>query len=980
MNFKDTAQKAAFLFLSLVVLLVSSVTGVPTGEVKHTPEKSIKYESVNPNLQTVLQNLSREASENYSSAKSLARKKGLTVEEETVEVIIEPAGGRSENVDVIELKSLGAEVANRSESLIRAKVPMAALNSVSRKVKGVDFIRRPYKPRTLKVDKSEGVDKTGADNYQEAGYTGEGIKVGIIDLGFDHLTEAKESGDLPPESVAFEKDYTGSGKVESFTYHGTDVAEIVHDMAPDAQLYLMRISTSVGLEEAKNDAIAKGVDVINHSVGWYNTAFYDGTGVIADIAGDARDQGILWVNAAGNAAGQHWQGDFTDNDGDRRHEFGNGDECHGLGEIEMGNAISLFLTWDAWPKEPEDYDIYLRNDDGEVIASSDDNQTGDQPPTELLQHYVTTTDNYCFSIYNRSAPDTPSMETFIMMSRGSPSLEYPVTRSSITSPANDEKVITVGAIDESNWANGPAEDFSSRGPTNDSQYSSSRTKPDIMAPDAVSTSGYGSFSGTSAAAPHIAGAAALLLSAEPTRTPSDVQTLLESNAPDMGAPGNDNIYGSGQLKLGNATPPPALVTNFTAGDGEDLKSTLSWTNPADSDLTEVVVRRKTEDYPTNHSEGVAVYEDTSPGVGDSVSYKDEGLTSGTTYYYAVFGKGEAGNWNNTVQAGQNAATARPLMEITLKVESSGWNLVSVPITPQNQDPTELFSDVRSPNEIYHWDQGSNGKAGKFLSPDNGLENITALHGFWLYMEKDEVPKSLEIKGTSKAAREIVLDTAGWHQVGSQVSYHWEDVGVRYGSGGNTKSLAYQMDDSNEQLISRYLFEWDSSDREYVVYDAEKDNKSLEPGEAYWVRSYEDDVRLVIPFNSSSNPAEEESSGTPLAKLDEAEVPIPPAPPLQQIKEEKLPLETYVRPNPASGEKITFGVSGFDVKEVKLISYRPNGEKIYESPYSRGKTITWDLKNEQDNRVPNGIYLYRLKAKIAGNNVKSSAVEKFLFLK
>jgi len=80
MNFKDTAQKAAFLFLSLVVLLVSSVTGVPTGEVKHTPEKSIKYESVNPNLQTVLQNLSREASENYSSAKSLARKKGLAVE------------------------------------------------------------------------------------------------------------------------------------------------------------------------------------------------------------------------------------------------------------------------------------------------------------------------------------------------------------------------------------------------------------------------------------------------------------------------------------------------------------------------------------------------------------------------------------------------------------------------------------------------------------------------------------------------------------------------------------------------------------------------------------------------------------------------------------------------------------------------------------------------------------------------------------
>ena len=196
-----TISPNPIIFILSLVLLASPVTSFADEKFEHTPLKTVKYESTNPNLQTVLQKLYQEASESYSSAMSLARKKGLAVEKESVEVIIEPAGGRSEIVDVIELKSLGAEVANRSESLIRAKVPMAALNSVSRKVKGVDFIRRPYKPRTLKVDKSEGVDKTGADNYQEAGYTGEGIKVGIIDLGFDHLTEAKESGDLPPEPL-----------------------------------------------------------------------------------------------------------------------------------------------------------------------------------------------------------------------------------------------------------------------------------------------------------------------------------------------------------------------------------------------------------------------------------------------------------------------------------------------------------------------------------------------------------------------------------------------------------------------------------------------------------------------------------------------------------------------------------------------------------------------------------------------------------
>lgn len=60
--------------------------------------------------------------------------------------------------------------------------------------------------------------------------------------------------------------------------HGTECAEIVHDMAPEADLLLMKISTSVQLAEAVNDAITYGADMISHSVGWFNTNFYDGTG------------------------------------------------------------------------------------------------------------------------------------------------------------------------------------------------------------------------------------------------------------------------------------------------------------------------------------------------------------------------------------------------------------------------------------------------------------------------------------------------------------------------------------------------------------------------------------------------------------------------------------------------------------------------------------------------------------------------------
>ncbi len=84
--------------------------------------------------------------------------------------------------------------------------------------------------------------------------------------------------------------------------------------------------------------------------------------------------------------------------------------------------------------------------------------------------------------------------------------------------------------------------FSSRGPTDDG-----RIKPDLMAPDGVSTSSYGplAFYGTSAAAPHVAGVAALLLSSDRSLTLDELRLTLESSATDKGAPGKDTIYGMG---------------------------------------------------------------------------------------------------------------------------------------------------------------------------------------------------------------------------------------------------------------------------------------------------------------------------------------------------------------------------------------------------------------------------------------------------
>lgn len=126
--------------------------------------------------------------------------------------------------------------------------------------------------------------------------------------------------------------------------------------------------------------------------------------------------------------------------------------------------------------------------------------------------------------------------------------EGPGTRT-IGSPAAAPDAITVGSMADPGKGGFSLSPFSSRGPTADG-----RIKPDLCAPGeailaarAGTAGGYRRSSGTSMAAPFVAGVAALMLAADPELTPGEVKAILTRTAIDFGPPGDDIDYGAGRI-------------------------------------------------------------------------------------------------------------------------------------------------------------------------------------------------------------------------------------------------------------------------------------------------------------------------------------------------------------------------------------------------------------------------------------------------
>ena len=590
-----TAATMLILLVALVMALPGASADGGEDQVLPVPEKAeLKY----PNLGSRLDQLVARVEDGEFSAQGAAEDTVMH-REESVAVTIYLSGNVEEVVQFLE--DHGGDPRNTGEDYIEAYVPVSLLGPVSEQP-GVIRVREIVPPEPeYGYFTSQGVQAHLAQAWHNAGYKGQGVKVGIIDSGFEGFRELMGT-ELP--TTVLVRCYTDLGvssrnladcrhyRGNPTGVHGTASAETVVDFIPEASLYIANPRSYADMRDAVDWMISEGVSVINASRSWTFDGPGNGTSPyttgLVNTVDRAVEAGIVWVNSAGNSAQHTWFGSYSNPDSDRWVNFlGSGERnyltIHEGSSLQDYESLRFELRWeDSWVLEDGQIGGALSNLDlfvfdgatDTVVASSRDYQSGrpGEIPREFLwsRHFSEppTGSSYYVAVSHEGG-DAPEWIQLVLSHRG-PTLHYHTLYGSIKNPAEGRNpgMLAVGAAD---WRDvRTIEPYSSRGPTPDGRF-----KPDIVGATCGESATYPGYCGTSGSSPHVAGLAALVRQRFPDYTPAQVAAYLKNHAQQRETPDPNNTWGHGFAQL----PSPdreTLVALYNATGGANWTNNTNW--------------------------------------------------------------------------------------------------------------------------------------------------------------------------------------------------------------------------------------------------------------------------------------------------------------------------------------------------------------------------------------------------------------------
>jgi subtilisin family serine protease len=491
------------------------------------------------------------------------------------------------------IQSYGAEVlsALANHNWIQVLIPVEQVESLAQlpEVKSI----KPY----IKPIVWSGKARSEGDIAQGAGLAratyrvnGTGVKVGVLSDSYNYLRGAATdiaNGDLPADGVTL----VGSGdlrdrvaRLNDVQDEGRAMLQIIHDLAPGAKLYFATaFSTQTDFANNIRALRQAGCDIIVDDIAYFSEPVFQ-DGIIAQAVNEVAASGALYFSAAGNDGNKKygtsgvWEGNFVDGG---PAPPGIPGKVHSFGSATFNTlktrSDNITLQWsDPQGKSANDYDLYVLNADGtQVIGASTNIQNGNQDPYEIVNRkpansrvLIVLKNGQARFLHLATNSSSPRQATLAFNTNGA------VWGHSAA--ANAYSVAAVSAQNRSNLfttgSPSSVEKFSSDGPrrifykadgtpiTPGNFLSTGGTvlqKPDIAAADGVRTtlaqgSGLNPFFGTSAAAPHAAGVAALLKSYKPSLTVQQIRRILTATALDIEASGFDENSGYGIVMANRA--------------------------------------------------------------------------------------------------------------------------------------------------------------------------------------------------------------------------------------------------------------------------------------------------------------------------------------------------------------------------------------------------------------------------------------------
>lgn len=506
-----------------------------------------------------------------------------------------------------ELEKIGFKIYAAYGRVISGTMPIAAISQLEA-ITNIKFARPAYKPmhqqvKSLNTLMRKGIQGSNITPVISQGDTaqrsfaardkyhvnGKGVKVGLLSDSYNDLGTADvgvKNGELPGPGNPF-----GFKKpvqvLEDFNRGGSDegraMAEIVHDVAPGAELaFHTAFRGQADFAQGIVDLAKKGCKVITDDVFYFAEPFFQ-DGIIAQAVDEVKKMGVTYFSSAGNQSRQSYESKFR---GSNYAPFGNKfGTAHNFGasadnpiyyqpvRLQKNQSFLFILQWDdpffsaGGDGAKSDLDIYLLDSQGNTLSRSDGDNIANGDPIEGFSYYNNTSGTLFYLAVTKFDGPDPSHLKYIYYNDYSSDIFISTTKppipgiraGTIVGHAKAKGAIATGAAW---WKQTPAylsdtpriEYFSSVGGVpnylnvNGKRINPvERKKPEITAPDGGNNSFFGydlsvsdtdtfpNFFGTSAAAPHAAGVAALMIEAEKikTITPDQIKGILEDNAIDM---------------------------------------------------------------------------------------------------------------------------------------------------------------------------------------------------------------------------------------------------------------------------------------------------------------------------------------------------------------------------------------------------------------------------------------------------------------